>query len=90
MLEQRNCLTCHPRGTARGNTALAGETSKQVAILKGQSQALIPPSLTSVGDKLVDEALVRAIAGRQKRVRLPWLKIRMPRFEHPSQDSQAP
>ncbi|MFP6769939.1 MAG: c-type cytochrome, partial [Planctomycetaceae bacterium] len=78
VLRARNCLSCHERGTGRGNAALAGTVSREVKELKGQSPALMPPSLTAVGDKLIDKALESAIAGRQKTVRMPWLRIRMP------------
>ncbi len=89
VLEQRHCLACHQRGTSPGNAALAGSVSQAVKELKGQSPALMPPSLTAVGDKLIDEALYRAIAGQQKAVRMPWLRIRMPRFVHGAGDQES-
>ena len=89
VLRARNCLSCHERGTGRGNAALAGTVSQEIKELKGQSPALMPPSLTAVGDKLIDKALEAAIAGRQKTVRMPWLRIRMPQFVHAAEDQQA-
>ena len=86
VLEQRGCLACHERGTGKGNTALAGAVA--IGELAGQSPAMVPPSLTAVGDKLVNQALRRSVAGEQKSIRLPWLRIRMPRFVH-SKDELA-
>jgi len=89
VLERRNCLACHERNQSRGIVETAGRMSKLDDALRGQSQALIPPSLNAVGDKLLDDYLKTAIAGEQKTVRLPWLRVRMPRFEHSKDDSVA-
>ncbi len=49
----------------------------------------MPPNLTAVGDKLRDEAMGPAIAGKQKTNRLPWLRVRMPQFEHKPEEAAA-
>jgi hypothetical protein len=67
---------------------MAGHVATHDARLTGQSQALIPPNLTAVGDKLLDEALAAAVGGEQK-PRMPWLHVRMPRFRHTEEEKQA-
>ena len=89
VLERRNCTGCHPRGTQTGIVETAGRMSKLDPELRGQSQGMIPPSLSAVGDKLLDDALKTAIAGEQKTPRLPWLRVRMPRFHHTKSESAA-
>jgi len=89
VLERRNCTACHPRGLQNGIVETAGRVSKLDQEFAGQSQLLIPPSLNAVGDKLRDEPLKTAITGKQKTVRLPWLQVRMPRFEHAKEASAA-
>ncbi len=86
---RRNCLACHERNHAKGIVATAGRVSTSDARLRGQSQSLIPPALTAVGDKLHDEPLREAVRGAQRAVRLPWLKVRMPQFRHAPDDEQA-
>lgn len=82
MLEEKNCLACHPRHESIG----LGRTAKLVAAadkdLNGQAPSLVPPSLNAVGDKLLDEALSIAVRGERQPVRMPWLKVRMPKFKH--------
>jgi len=82
VLERRGCLACHERGTGKGNAAVAGSVALSSEALAGQSQAMVPPSLTAVGDKLLDAELSRSVAGKQQTVRMPWLRVRMPRFAH--------
>lgn len=81
-LEEKNCFACHPRHGGLG----LGRTAKQVAItdkdLNGQAPALVAPSLNAIGDKLLDEALSIAVRGERQPIRMPWLKVRMPRFQH--------
>lgn len=81
-LRTKGCLACHSRGTTKGIVEVAGLVSRKDDRLTGQSEGLIPPSLTAIGDKLQDKALLEAISGDQKSVRLPWLFVRMPRFSH--------
>ncbi|MEX0716888.1 MAG: c-type cytochrome [Planctomycetaceae bacterium] len=88
VLEERNCLSCHDRHQSQGMAAIAGRVERVDENLKGRAQALIPPSLTAVGDKLTDAALVEAVQGKQK-PRLTWLDVRMPRFEHSQEDLDA-
>ncbi len=88
LLERNNCLGCHERGLDTGIVPTAGHVATTDGRLAGQSQALIPPSLTAVGDKLVDKALALAVSGEQPR-RMPWLHVRMPRFRHTEAEKQA-
>lgn len=82
MLEEKNCFACHPR---HGGIGL-GQTAKLVAAtdndLNGQAPALVAPSLNAIGDKLLDEALNIAVRGERQPIRMPWLKVRMPKFQH--------
>lgn len=89
VLERRNCLSCHERDMQTGIVATAGKVAAGDSRLSGQSEALIPPSLTAVGDKMLDEALAEAVSGAQKKRRMPWLSVRMPQFDHSAADKQA-
>lgn len=89
LLARKGCVACHDRNTGRGLSAEAGRLANLHPDLAGQSQGLIPPSLTAVGDKLQDDYLATAIAGRQKEKRLPWLHVQMPQFAHTRQDASA-
>ncbi len=89
VLAQRNCLGCHERNSGKGIVPVAGKVSTSDTRLRGQSQALIPPALTAVGDKLHEQVLAEAVRGAQKAERLPWLKVRMPQFVHTPEDEQA-
>ncbi len=89
VLEERNCLACHERDLGTGIVPVAGAIERTDERFRGQSQALIPPSLTAVGDKLLDSALSVAIRGEQKSQRLPWLHVRMPQFQLADEDQQA-
>ncbi|MFK7776977.1 MAG: PA14 domain-containing protein, partial [Gimesia sp.] len=89
VLEQRNCIYCHERDMHPGITPIAGEMAKFDPALAGQSQGMIPPALTAVGDKLKHDALSEAVSGEQKTIRMPWLSVRMPRFQHTKEDKQA-
>ncbi|MCA9053150.1 MAG: hypothetical protein KDA75_04900, partial [Planctomycetaceae bacterium] len=89
VLERRNCLACHERDGAKGIVETAGQMANTHESLRGLSEALIPPNLTAVGDKLQDEALLRAIDGDPDPIRLPWLRVRMPKFNHSDADREA-
>ncbi len=89
VLEQRNCIYCHERDKHEGITQIAGQMAKFDPALAGQSEGMIPPALTAVGDKLKQEALSEAVSGEQKKVRMPWLRVRMPRFQHTQADKRA-
>ncbi|QDU07891.1 c-type cytochrome [Gimesia aquarii] len=89
VLEQRNCIYCHERDKHEGITQIAGQMAKFDPALAGQSEAMIPPALTAVGDKLKREALSEAVSGEQKTIRMPWLHVRMPRFQHTKADKEA-
>lgn len=87
LLETKNCIQCHPRGRSQGIVAIAGKVSKSLESLRGESEAMIPPSLDAVGDKLQDEALLKSVSGEQPR-RMDWLHIRMPNFKHSKEEAQ--
>lgn len=88
VLDRNNCLACHERGLDPGIVPVAGSVAASDVRLTGQSQALIPPNLTAVGDKLLDPALAAAVSGEQPR-RMPWLLVRMPKFRHTPEDKAA-
>ena len=89
LLAQKGCLACHERGTRKGNAALAGRVTSILEGLVGQSPALTPPALSAVGDKLHDKALADAVSGDRREVRMPWLRVKMPRFSHDESDLEA-
>lgn len=89
ILTQKHCIACHDRDHQRGISAIAAKITKADKRLRGQSQGLIPPALTAVGDKLLDNALAEAVSGAQQKPRLPWLSVQMPRFEHSAADKAA-
>jgi mono/diheme cytochrome c family protein len=89
LLQQKNCLSCHERDGGTGIAAVAGKVSQLDPDLQGQSQGMIPPDLTAVGDKLKDDALAKAVSGEQEKLRMPWLRVRMPRFVHAPEEKTA-
>ena len=89
VLEQRNCLGCHERDLTKGIVPTAGSVAAQMESLRGQSQALIPPALTAVGDKLYEKTLTDVVRGGESNRRLPWLHVQMPRFVHKPEDNAA-
>jgi len=89
LLQRNGCLACHDRDQQTGLSALAATIEAKRDDLRGQSQALIPPPLTAVGDRLHDSYLQRAVAGEQKEPRLPWLMVRMPQFDLTPEDRDS-
>ncbi|MCC7424965.1 MAG: PQQ-dependent sugar dehydrogenase [Planctomycetaceae bacterium] len=89
LLERNNCLGCHDRGTQKGLSKWAAELIRGNEALRGQSEGLIPPTLTAMGDKLRDAALAEGVSGEQPKPRMPWLKVRMPKFRHTPEDKAA-
>lgn len=87
LLRSRNCTACHPRGLRQGLAETAGAISETDPTLQGQAPSLVPPSLNAVGDRLVDNALAKAVSGDQKR-RMDWKLVRMPRFRHSDAERQ--
>ena len=87
LLVEKNCTACHPRDRAAGLVAVAGKVSKKDSRLTGQSQGLIPPHLTAVGDRMLTESLAKGIRGELPK-RLPWLSVRMPKFNHSESESK--
>lgn len=81
LLHRNGCLACHDRDQQSGISRLTASIEATRDDLRGQSQALIPPPLTAVGDRLQDDFLKHAVTGEQKERRLPWLLVRMPRFD---------
>jgi mono/diheme cytochrome c family protein len=88
LFASRNCQTCHPRHNGRGLAAIAKDLSDSDRALNAQAPSLVPPSLNAVGDKLLDEALGKAVSGEQKR-RMDWIHARMPKFTHSKSDRDA-
>ncbi|HBN78975.1 MAG TPA: hypothetical protein DD473_24820 [Planctomycetaceae bacterium] len=87
LLIEKNCTACHPRDREAGLVAVAGKVSKKDPRLTGQSQGLIPPHLTAVGDRMLTESLAKGIRGELPK-RLPWLSVRMPKFNHTESESK--
>lgn len=82
LLERRQCTACHARGNQPGFAATATAIARGNKSFKGSVEALIPPNLAAVGDKLTDDALAEAVNGGGKKRRLPWLAVHMPHFQH--------
>jgi len=89
LLHRNGCVACHDRDQQTGLSAMAATIEARRDDLRGQSQALIPPPLTAVGDRLQDDYLYRSVAGEHKARRLPWLLVRMPRFELSPEDRRS-
>ncbi|MEZ6035606.1 MAG: c-type cytochrome [Planctomycetaceae bacterium] len=89
LLQRNGCIACHDRDQQTGVSTKTAAIEAMRDDLRGQSQALIPPPLTAVGDRLRDDTLRRAVAGEQKERRLPWLLVRMPRFTMSPEDREA-
>jgi mono/diheme cytochrome c family protein len=79
VLEERNCLGCHARGSAAGLRPHLAAVADEHGNLRDLTSALAPPSLTGVGDKLKDAALAAAISVAEP-PHETWLRVRMPRF----------
>lgn len=85
VLEANNCLACHARGASLG----LREVALALGVTDSKKQAaLVPPSLSSVGDKLEGDWLAKAVGGEAPRLR-PWLSPRMPRFRHKQKERAA-
>jgi len=89
LLHRNGCIACHDRNLSRGLSTIAGKLENSHPDLRRQSQSLVPPPLTAVGDKLQDEYLAKAVAGEQTERRLPWLLVRMPKFQHTDAERAA-
>lgn len=89
IMHRNGCLACHDRDLNKGISAHAGVISSLRSDLNGQSQTLIPPALTAVGDKLKDDFLMSAVSGEQTSRRLPWLLVRMPKFGFSTEEKAA-
>lgn len=80
LLAERNCIACHARGAGHGLATRATQLINIERDLAARLPALLPPSLTGVGDKLHEHAL-RAAIERREELRRPWLEIRMPKYQ---------
>lgn len=89
LLKRNGCIACHDRNLGRGLSKIAGKLQNSHPDLRRQSQSLVPPRLTAVGDKMQDEYLAKAVAGEQTERRLPWLLVRMPKFQHTPTEREA-
>ncbi len=89
LLSRNGCLQCHDRDANRGLSMIAAQAEATRDDLRGQSQALIPPSLTAVGDRLKDDVLLENVTGSSKTRRLPWLHVRMPRFAFTPEEAES-
>ncbi|MCA9043500.1 MAG: hypothetical protein KDA69_04220 [Planctomycetaceae bacterium] len=88
VMESRNCLGCHARERFPGNAHVARTIAEQLEGFDGHPGELIPPPLTAIGDKLLDSALQKSVAGEQEGLRQNWLRVQMPKFQHASEDRQ--
>lgn len=79
LLAERNCTACHARGAQQGLGPRATQIAELETDLAARLPALLPPSLTGVGDKLHEQALQAAVERREE-PRRPWLEIRMPKY----------
>jgi hypothetical protein len=88
LLAEHNCLRCHARDSAKGLFGKAAELIEFEPDLSSRLSALMPPSLSGVGDKLHDLALLSTVLG-QDSPRRPWLDIQMPKFKLTKQDGET-
>ncbi|MFM7159873.1 MAG: hypothetical protein ACKO3P_05835, partial [Planctomycetaceae bacterium] len=84
---RRGCANCHSRDGSGGLRGVISQLVEREPGWRGQTEGLLPPDLSAVGDKLRDDWLRQAVAGEQPR-RLPWLRVRMPRFAHADADRE--
>lgn len=79
ILRDHNCLACHRRNSTQGILAQVPRIIEKAPGLESRAAALVPPPLTSVGDKLRVTALETALRG-QTPPRRNWLDVQMPKF----------
>ena len=79
LLKEQNCVACHARDEASGLAKTLAKLAVTELEITPRLGALAPPSLTGVGDKLHEIALVEAITGKAT-PRRPWLATQMPKF----------
>ncbi len=80
LIAENNCLACHARGLEPGISQHLAHLVSELPELAPRLAAAVPPSLTSVGDKLHARALEDAII-RTHAPRRPWLDVQMPKFK---------
>jgi len=78
-LEEHQCLACHAREVAPQLEREVERLTAQDPILAPLADALLPPTLKTVGAKLRPDALRHAMLATQP-PRRPWLRVRMPRY----------
>ncbi len=88
LLAERNCLACHARGLAAGISPQLPAVAEADNNLRAILPALVPPALHGVGDKLIARALEEAIT-RSAAPRQPWLRVEMPRYRLPPEETAA-
>ncbi|MCE9607829.1 MAG: c-type cytochrome [Planctomycetia bacterium] len=88
VLAERNCTACHARGLGFGIAEQAPKITAVDAELLPVQAALLPPSLSGVGDKLTAEAMTSAIELKRDPLR-PWLRVRMPKFTLTAEERAA-
>ena len=86
-LVERNCLACHARDRSPGLAEILPAIADADPSLGDSLAALVPPALTGVGDKLIDDALAASITASQP-PRQSWLRVRMPRFPLSADETQ--
>ncbi len=80
LIARLNCLSCHPRGSSAGIKETLTDLAAAHPTLAESVPAMTPPSLNSIGDKLLHESLEQVIGQKVPGLR-PYLDVRMPRFD---------
>ena len=88
LMVENNCLSCHSRDLAEGNTPQLASIAKHIPETAARLAALSPPALTGVGDKLTERALKESIQRTGSPLR-SWLDVRMPKFRFTPQQLSA-
>ncbi len=88
LLAENNCLNCHGRGGQPGISTWIGQLANNSPELAPRLAAIVPPSLNSVGDKLNEEALAKAI-NRTEPMRRTWLDVQMPKVKLTEKETEA-
>jgi glucose/arabinose dehydrogenase/mono/diheme cytochrome c family protein/cytochrome c551/c552 len=80
-LSKHGCVNCHSRGTNGGLRSKLLETVAEEPERFSNLPGMLPPSLESVGDKLLPNALADSVQRTAKTKSLrPWLSVRMPHY----------
>ncbi|MFC1757960.1 c-type cytochrome [Planctomycetota bacterium] len=79
LIHENRCFACHSRGSNNGLRDTIEQAVAKKTDLQQHISAMTPPSLNSVGDKLTDSAIGKAIK-RDGSVHRPWKRVQMPQF----------